>query len=235
MRHMSSSNTTADRIRLRQSLLQLASLLLLTLLTTTLLALFSIWSLNRSFERGDQLYREDLEALDTMRSAQIEFKVQVQEWKNLLLRGKDPLQRVKYYEAFNGEELRVDTALKDLRQRTSSSLTDADRQLLLVLRQQHQALGERYRLALEQASGGQWDTFAMDQLVRGIDRPLNAGIDNLSTTLKTSSLQRFQTERAELKTRYQQLTTALWIAMLMALAVVSLLLWRVLRDRTAEA
>jgi methyl-accepting chemotaxis protein len=213
--------------------MQLASLLLLTLLTTTLLALFAFWSLNRSFERTERILREEVETLETVRGAQIHFKLQVQEWKNLLLRGKDPLQRVKYYEAFNGEERRVSTALAELHHSTLSTLTPADRNTFLVLQSQHLALGERYRAALEQASGGRWDTFVMDQTVRGIDRPLNTAIDGLGTEIKNRGLARFRSEHDQLSTRYQQLNKAMWFAMVLALVTVSLLLWRVLRGRAA--
>lgn len=40
------------------------------------------------------------EALDTARGAQVEFKIQVQEWKNILVRGHDPAQLDKYSKAF---------------------------------------------------------------------------------------------------------------------------------------
>src|SRR5471030_1864701 len=40
------------------------------------------------------------DAVDTARGAQVEFKIQVQEWKDLLLRGNDPAAFDKYSQAF---------------------------------------------------------------------------------------------------------------------------------------
>ena len=50
------------------------------------------------------------QAIDLARSAQVEFKIQVQEWKNTLLRGNDPANFDKYSKAFvkGGESTRAE-------------------------------------------------------------------------------------------------------------------------------
>ena len=50
------------------------------------------------------------QSIDTARSAQVEFKIQVQEWKNILVRGNDPAQLDKYSKAFvkGGETTRAE-------------------------------------------------------------------------------------------------------------------------------
>lgn len=224
--------TAAERVRLRKSLLQLASLLMLTLITIMLLALFTVWSLDRAHHRAERKQDQLVAALDASRQAQVHFKVQVQEWKNLLLRGEVPLRRISYYEAFAGEEQRVDAELQQL-QKLLDALELIDYgQRVGQMREEHASLGERYRTALANASGGQWNTFAIDAAVKGIDRPLNSSIDALAGDLMAETQRRNALERAELKKRYDTLSHALWFAMTTALCLIGALLWRTLRSRT---
>lgn len=228
---MPASHDAVERNLLRKSLLQVGSLLLLTLLSVTLLALFSVWSLQRAHQRNDQAVTQIVAALDASRQAQVQFKRQVQEWKNILLRGADPVARVRFFNAFADAEAGVSAALAAV----ASELPVADqgryRVRLQELQQQHTTLGEQYRTALTNASGGRWAPFESDLAVRGIDRPLDRGIDQLAATLLTESRERTTLLDREVQRRYHALQSALWVAMVASLLLVGILLWRVLAVR----
>lgn len=230
---MSTSSNAADRSLLRKSLLQVASLLLLTLLSLALLALFSVWSLQRAYQRNEREVTQLFTALDASRQAQVEFKRQVQEWKNLLLRGEEPTTRVRYFNAFTNAEQTVDNALASVDQVLGENSRYSAR--LTELRRRHALLGEQYRAALTAASGGRWAPFASDLAVRGIDRPLDQDIDRLAADFLRDFRERNATLNQSIEQRYQALQTALWTAMVASLLLVGLLLWRVLAQRPATA
>jgi hypothetical protein len=221
--------TAAERIQLRKSLLQLSSLLLLALLSLALMAQFAVWSLQRAHVRSDRESAHLVAALDASRQTQVQFKRQVQEWKNLLLRGEDPLQRSRYYEAFSGAEARVRAALEAVAVQLHA-LDDRDHDAVLQsIREQHTALGEHYRAALTSVSGGRWAPFDSDQAVRGMDRPLDTAIDNLANTLLSESVERTAQDQTAMARRYEALRFGLWTAIAAGLGLVGALLWRSLR------
>lgn len=111
------------------------------------------------------------------------FKVQVQEWKNVLLRGNNPNDGQKYWQAFTEQhklfESKVDEAVKLL----GDSPLSKDLKAISVI---HAALLPKYeegRRAFEQAS---FDPKAGDTAVKGIDRELSQKIDALAETLNGS-------------------------------------------------
>jgi methyl-accepting chemotaxis protein len=117
-------------------------------------------------------------AIDSSRKAQVQFKAQVQEWKNLIVRGGDPEDFQAYRNAFlkaSGqvqEDLNTLTALMgDMGMATGAVMkTIAD----------HAALEPRYAEAIEQydAKNPQRAQIA-DRALRGIDRETTQGIDEL--------------------------------------------------------
>jgi methyl-accepting chemotaxis protein len=232
---MKTAHNAAARSQLRKSLLQVASLLLLTLLSVTLLALFSVWSLQRAHQRNDEEVTQLVAALDASRQAQVQFKRQVQEWKNVLLRGDAPDARARYFEAFAGAESAVTGALSSVSSKLTAAGETRYRERLQALLQEHAALGEQYRKALTDASGGRWAPFESDLAVRGIDRALDRGIDQLAADLLRDTRERSKALDLEVQRRYRALRSALWVAMVVSLVLVGTLLWRVLAVRSAAA
>jgi len=123
-----------------------------------------------------------LASSDLGRQAQVHFKIQVQEWKNVLLRGADPQLLEKYRGGFEKEEAAVQKHLTVLRARLTAEALDVARVdgLLAV----HRSLGERYRAALAGFEGDAAGARKVDHAVRGIDRAPTEAMDALVADLK---------------------------------------------------
>ncbi len=76
-------------------------------LLTFAAALFGLFQLNRSLHTFDTNVREASAQRNQVDAMAIEFRTQVQEWKNVLLRGKDPKQMDKHWGAFEKQEKSV--------------------------------------------------------------------------------------------------------------------------------
>ena len=231
--------SVARRVLLRRSLVRLGGLLMLALLCVTLLALFSVWSLDRAYMRSEQRLTAYWEAVEQGRQSQIRFKGQVHAWKNLLLRGADPASRAEYLAEFEEEEAQVIVALdRGERMLREMGFTEAPVQVQ-VLRADHQRIGVGYReslgLELERLlRAGSWDPSRIDARVKGIDRAFSRDLDALTDRGVRQLNAMLAEHAAAARARYRTLRWALWIATACALLLVGGLLWRVLRDRGAE-
>jgi len=102
------------------------------------------------------------------RVVQVSFKKQVQEWKDILLRGHTPADLEKYTRQFHDEETTVRSGAVDL----AGTVVDAKcRELLAQFVAAHQTLSERYQAAYDVYVGNHFDFKAADRMVRGKDRP----------------------------------------------------------------
>jgi methyl-accepting chemotaxis protein len=130
----------------------------------------------RSLREGMERNRESLatarglrQSVDVARSAQVSFKVQVQEWKNILLRGDDPQALEHHSEGFNTQEKLVQSGLDSLRTLLAAGgLPTAG---VTELAAAHADLGRRYHAALERFDPADPRSGkVVDGLVKGIDR-----------------------------------------------------------------
>lgn len=232
---MSSRVASSSQRRLRRSLLQLASLLLLTMLASGLLALFSVWSLNAAHIRNQRHLAEVAAMVDLGRTAQVRFKTQVQEWKNLLLRGADPAQRQTYEVAFHANEVEVHTLLRQMAGRGDPSVGFGLTAEVERIDAGHVALGLVYSAALASADPLHWDAPGLDRAMRGLDRPLNQQLDALAARLAAQTEPLINESMLAERARFDTLSRVLWLAMAVSIVLMGSLLWRAMSERTAEA
>lgn len=175
-----------------------------------LFSLFSVWSINRAWVDGtnDATRLQGL-SLEAVRG-QVSFKVQVQEWKNILLRGDDQALLQKHLESFRsqGAETRkhlTQVALESKQLGLLAQGEEAD-----ALRAAHEEISQRYETMLAEARASQPDISPakareLDRGLRGIDRDLERDVGLLSDALSELSRQRYLLLEAQMAERYQSL------------------------------
>ena len=158
-----------------------AQLLLLIgggLLLLLALALAGFGLLSRQLDGYQRLLTGPLEEARLVDATNLAFKSQVQEWKNVLLRGGAADQRERYWKQFQEEEARVQTALEQLQRRADESEL---RQRLAQLAQSHREMGEAYRRGLAAYVAADYAAAQGDAAVTGIDRTARALLPGLGT------------------------------------------------------
>jgi methyl-accepting chemotaxis protein len=118
----------------------------------------------RAFDEGVAFSQKN--AID-IEAVEISFKKQVQEWKDVLLRGKKPEALEKYWAAFQQRE----TDVRDLANRVEPRVVDPEAlQFVTQFIAAHKTMGDAYRRGLQQFKEHDFDSSAGDQAVAGMDR-----------------------------------------------------------------
>jgi len=209
----------------RRSLVALAGALMAVFIVNSLIGLFAMQMDREAAVADDERLHRLVNALDVAREAQVAFKIQVQEWKNTLLRGGAPADFNRYVAGFEAQERRVAAHLESLS--GMAAPLGLDTNAIDEVRTAHRTLGLRYREALARYDAANpASAFAVDTQVRGIDRPLDHTID----TLAESTRKRLQALQAEIDTaaaeRTATLRTVTIAGMLVGLALIGVILLR---------
>jgi len=172
---------------LKQSLrAQLLALIGGSLLLTLIIALASFSFLSKDIAAFQQLLKGPVEASRLINEANLEFKVQVQEWKNVLLRGTSSESRTKNWQRFEDQERKVQTLLGTLVQASQHDAALAGQ--IQTLADEHRALGAAYRTGLDAFVAAGNDPVAGDNAVKGIDRATSEQLSKLVDQLRDSAL-----------------------------------------------
>ncbi|MBI5769192.1 MAG: hypothetical protein HZA93_15470 [Verrucomicrobia bacterium] len=153
-------------------------------------------------------------AVDAARRAGSSFKLQVQEWKNILLRGHDRTAYDRHHAGLVAAEEAVRRALDE----TAALLKPlgVDTSEVEAARQSHRLLGSRYREALKQFSLPDPATTALvDRLVADVDHAPTAAFEQLAGGIERGANERTAAAHDALEQRSR------WLQWIMAAGTVA--------------
>ncbi|MGP4843480.1 methyl-accepting chemotaxis protein [Marinobacter sp. 1Y8] len=169
------------------------------------------------------LASDDLGQAITSLDVLSEFKTQVQEWKNVLIRGKDDNQRNKYWSRFKASEADIQRELKQL----IPAVENAEAKSLLERFQSaHKSMGQRYREGYQSFIDSGFDSSAGDAAVQGIDREPSELIEQATQTIRTAANQHLDQLNEEVTDRTLFTGSLLMLAILIGTIVCVLVLLR---------
>ena len=158
-------NATESRemkITTKLGLLFAGMIIVFVLLGVTLLAQMKLVS-----DGYDAVLASPVRDIDAARVVQVDFKKEVQEWKDTLLRGHNPADLAKYGKQFHDEQAAVRAGAVAL----SQSVEDEEANKLLVkFIAADDVMNAKYARAYDVYVAGNADFKAADALVRGQDR-----------------------------------------------------------------
>lgn len=131
-------------------------------------AVYSFMQYQKTVASYEQLLSEEMKLEFEVKDLATDFKIQVQEWKNVLLRGHDPAQLDKYWAKFEDKEQAVSEEAKRLADRLANY--PEAKAILNEFLSEHRILGAAYRKGLNEYKLQGFDAKAGDVAVSGIDR-----------------------------------------------------------------
>jgi methyl-accepting chemotaxis protein len=187
----------------------------LALLAGTATSTYLIFRCAGVSERYRAIILGEVAQAQQVRVLQVNFKKQVQAWKDVLLRGKDDAALAKYSTEFHNLAAKVQTDSATL----SSQISDEQsRSELDNFRQLHLTLNGQYESALAEYRTNR-DFAAADAAVKGKDRPPTDSLDQVTERLTALTVSVPAEETARL---HRELTI---LVGLLALLFVALTAW----------
>lgn len=154
-----------------------------SLLVAIAAGLFGVERMNTAAQTFSRVIKLEV-AQERLASTMLaEFKTQVQEWKNVLLRGKTSADLEKYWRSFQKHEAQV----QDFGKQLNLLLPEGERHdLLAQFMAAHVDMGANYRKGLEAFTAASFDPTAGDASVKGMDRAPTVLLDNLVDKIAAS-------------------------------------------------
>jgi hypothetical protein len=168
--------------------------------------LFALWYSHAADSESRTRLGALAASLDAVRSTQASFGVQVQEWKNILLRDRDPALSVRHRASFEAAAEKVQAELV-----RASGTYQLAAERAPAIQGAHADLSGRYRREIANADftsfAGQ---AAADVAIRGADRALQIQIDELADALAEAHRNEVTQAAAAAERRYGELRLVLF-------------------------
>ena len=183
----------------------LASFFILVLLNgASILKSFSL--LNAFDELENTLVQSERDVNTTLST----FKTQVQEWKNVLLRGHKKEDRVKYWERFKQRE--ADITRQFDKMLLSAVINDSVKSNIRQFQQAHAVMAEKYREGYNAFVDSGFDPKVGDSYVRGIDREPAKLLSGIASDIASDSASAIAALKANTR-------SMLWVIILAAIVL----------------
>jgi methyl-accepting chemotaxis protein len=132
-----------------------------------IISILSFMSLSSDVSEFEDILAHDMEVTLAAGRMTLEFKTQVQEWNNVLLRGHDDAKREKYWGKLQAQHLAVqETGRKIIELTSDAGITETTTQFLNI----HKSLLPKYRSGYEAFIDSNYDPKVGDTAIAGIDR-----------------------------------------------------------------
>ncbi|HEX2604352.1 MAG TPA: methyl-accepting chemotaxis protein, partial [Oxalicibacterium sp.] len=175
-----------QNVKISTRLIFLSALLIIGALALGLTGWAALHKVNATAVSTLQESAEAEQAVDMARKAQVDFKIQIQEWKNLLLRGRNQEAFEKYKGEFVKKGMETHKGLDELKVVFGKLSLDAA--VIEAAEKELTQLNENYLEALKQYDAASADPAkTVDALVKGMDREPTERIDKIVDYVNESS------------------------------------------------
>jgi len=191
------------------------------LIVMTLLSLYTTGLFSSKIDRYQSLLAIESSAAVQIGVLNQDFKTQVQEWKNVLLRGRDSADREKYWQRFQSKQQSIQHTAQDILTLPIPAETASS---VALFAKTHAAIFSQYQDGYTVYVSNNFDHMQADALVRGIDREPSKA---LSQAVASSSLA-IDKASEQLAASSKKLSTIAYFIIVLVLVVSLLVTERIL-------
>ncbi|MCX4028372.1 HAMP domain-containing protein [Endozoicomonas sp. SM1973] len=180
---------------LKQSLVvKIFSLFIVGLILIFAVSEWGFLRFSHTVDQHQTLLNQEFNNALTITQINLEFKRQVQEWKNVLIRGSDASQLNKYWGRFEDQEKKIKGMLATLQQNVK------DKETLNTLEKfntTYQEMTKKYRQGKDTFVQSKFDISKGDKSVSGVDREPSKLLEEAAARLSTIAAEEAATAKAD--------------------------------------